>query len=279
MADDMFDFQQALSELQMSEAELQNLVARGDLRAFRSGGTMKFRREDLDTIKGERETEPTIIIPPGEPSLHDSGPIAIDLGDAEMAAVPVGLEESVGDTGMEMAIEDPALEILPTQESDDAQSAEEITIIAPDAIDEQEFDTGTEAEITIVDEESAVPPEAIEDQAPMEPDRRAVSARVSSIRHRAVYEEAHGHPVMSILMALTAAVLFFTLSIFAVWLWKGIWRQHYGLGGGERFVPSYLEGMELEAEKWSLPKADPEEAAPEGEAPAEDTGAADAAAG
>ena len=266
MADgDMIDFHQALEQLQMSETELQNLVARGDLKAFRAGGTMKFRAEDIERLKQERETEPTIIIPPGEPSMQDSGPIAIDLGDEPAVQPVVGLEEPVGvatgiatDIGTEIVdAGDPGLEILPTDEGD-AQSAEEITIIAPDAVGDQEFPTGTEAEITIVDEEAAVPPEAIEDQAPMRPDRRSVSARVSSIRHRAVYEEAPGHPVVSMFMALTAAVLLFTASIFVVWLWKGIWRPHYGIGGGERFVPAHLQGLEKKFEEYGNPKPDPQ---------------------
>ena len=62
---DMVDFQSALAELQISEPELQDLIARGDLRAFRSGGQMKFRRSDVESVKRERATEPTIIIPAG----------------------------------------------------------------------------------------------------------------------------------------------------------------------------------------------------------------------
>ncbi len=60
---EMLEFAQVLSELQMSEQDLQNLIARGELRAFRAGGTMKFRQADVDMLKKERATVPTIIIP------------------------------------------------------------------------------------------------------------------------------------------------------------------------------------------------------------------------
>ncbi|MGD0090292.1 MAG: helix-turn-helix domain-containing protein [Planctomycetota bacterium] len=60
---DLLDAREAMSLLGISENELQNLVARGDLRAFRSAGTMKFRRDDVVAIKSDKGTEPTIIIP------------------------------------------------------------------------------------------------------------------------------------------------------------------------------------------------------------------------
>jgi hypothetical protein len=262
---EMIDFQEALGRLSMSEAELQNLVARGDLKAFRSGGTMKFRAEDIDGLKKERETEPTIIIPPGEPSMEDSGPIAIDLGEgtARAPAPAAAAPESYAAGTEDIAIEEPALEILPTDEGTEVQSAEEITIIAPDAVGAEP--TGSEAEITIVDEEAAVPAESIDEQKPMAPDRRSVSARVSSIRHRAVYEQAPGHPIMSAVMALTAAVMLFTVSVFVVIMWKDVWRPHYGVGGGERFVPAYLKDIELKAEKWAEPQPDTKEGGKEGD--------------
>ena len=60
---DLLDAREAMQILGITESELQNLVARGDLRAFRSAGTMKFRRDDVVAIKAEKGTEPTIIIP------------------------------------------------------------------------------------------------------------------------------------------------------------------------------------------------------------------------
>src|SRR5947208_10307231 len=64
MADgELLDAREAMGMLGINEGELQTLVARGDLRAFRSAGTMKFRRDDVVTLKSDKGTEPTIIIP------------------------------------------------------------------------------------------------------------------------------------------------------------------------------------------------------------------------
>jgi hypothetical protein len=63
MPEEMVSFEDAMKRLQFTEDEIQKLVTSGALRAFRSGGEMKFRASDLDAVKKERETEPTIIIP------------------------------------------------------------------------------------------------------------------------------------------------------------------------------------------------------------------------
>ena len=60
---ELIDAREAMDLLNINENELQTLVARGTLRAFRSAGTMKFRREDVLGIKTEKQTDPTIIIP------------------------------------------------------------------------------------------------------------------------------------------------------------------------------------------------------------------------
>src|ERR1043165_8405098 len=60
---ELLDAREAMSILGINETDLQTLVARGDLRAFRSAGTMKFRRDDVVTLKSDKGTEPTIIIP------------------------------------------------------------------------------------------------------------------------------------------------------------------------------------------------------------------------
>jgi len=74
MADaDLLDAREAMQTLGITENELQNLVARGDLRAFRSAGTMKFRRDDVLAIKADKGTEPTIIIPAAAQRKGSSG--------------------------------------------------------------------------------------------------------------------------------------------------------------------------------------------------------------
>jgi excisionase family DNA binding protein len=45
-----FSFEQALRELNLREEELKRLVSEGEIRAFRDGDKMKFRKEDVDRI-------------------------------------------------------------------------------------------------------------------------------------------------------------------------------------------------------------------------------------
>jgi hypothetical protein len=62
MADQFYTFEDVLRELQIDEDELKRLVSQGELRGFRDGASMKFRRDDVDRLKKGRETEPTIIL-------------------------------------------------------------------------------------------------------------------------------------------------------------------------------------------------------------------------
>lgn len=64
MADEFYDFEKALNELSMEEEELKRLVSAGEIRAFRSKGQMKFRKEDIEGLRetggGIQETEETL---------------------------------------------------------------------------------------------------------------------------------------------------------------------------------------------------------------------------
>ncbi|MBN2490097.1 MAG: helix-turn-helix domain-containing protein [Planctomycetes bacterium] len=51
MADEFYDFDKALNELSMEEEELKRLVSAGEIRAFRSKGQMKFRKQDIDELR------------------------------------------------------------------------------------------------------------------------------------------------------------------------------------------------------------------------------------
>jgi excisionase family DNA binding protein len=49
---DFVNFDEARKRLGKSEAELQEMIKKGELRAFRDGGTWKFRQEDIDAKAG-----------------------------------------------------------------------------------------------------------------------------------------------------------------------------------------------------------------------------------
>lgn len=58
--DEFISFEKALRDLKMQSEELKKLVSEGEIRAFRDGDSMKFRREDLDSLKrtgGDEEEE------------------------------------------------------------------------------------------------------------------------------------------------------------------------------------------------------------------------------
>jgi len=156
MADDLIDFQSALQQLQMTESELSNLVARGDLRVIRSGGKPMFRPSDIEGIKQDRETEPTIIIPASTaiPAPSESGPITIDLpqdlGIDESAATVV--PDAPADTGTEEIVFDESdLEVLPLDEEASQTSA--LTAAGARAIEDEPTIIEDDAAATTVQED------------------------------------------------------------------------------------------------------------------------------
>ncbi len=250
MAADMLDFSQALSELQMGESDLQNLIARGELKAFRSKGTMKFRKADIDMLKKERATEPTIIIPAAGPeSVQVNADVPQDLGVDE-AAAPVVPEPAPGgaaptvDLGgggaqsgtEEIVFEDSDLEILPL-EGDASAATAEVTVAAeePVSIDAPEP--------TVMEEPAGAGRRGSrrerEDAAP------AVSRRT-----QAAYAKEPGDPVWTAFLVTTSLLFLFVGSVFAVMLWKG----YYSDLTRTRWVPKYLQGIQEETKTWGDPK-------------------------
>jgi hypothetical protein len=55
--DDFVSFEKALRELKLRSEELKKLVSEGEIRAFRDGDSMKFRREDLVALSAKAEAE------------------------------------------------------------------------------------------------------------------------------------------------------------------------------------------------------------------------------
>lgn len=53
MAEEFYSFEKALEKLKLREEELRRLVSEGEIRAYRSGETMKLRREDVEKLQKE----------------------------------------------------------------------------------------------------------------------------------------------------------------------------------------------------------------------------------
>ncbi|MCZ7645009.1 MAG: helix-turn-helix domain-containing protein [Planctomycetota bacterium] len=129
---ELIDARQAMDLLGIDENKLQTLVARGDLRAFRSAGTMKFRREDVVGLKTEKGTEPTIIIPSAGPRKPGQSGIlsAVDAppaGGSGIAPAVHGSGSGIGpSTDQTGTIVFDDIDFVPT---DDAMSTQQQTVV------------------------------------------------------------------------------------------------------------------------------------------------------
>jgi hypothetical protein len=255
MPEEMIGFEEAMRRLQLSEEELQNLVTGGTLRAFRSGGEMKFKVGDLDGLKKERETEPTIIIPaaPGGPGgreikvempedvvVDESAQTVVGSGEAGTPTVAIpeqGTEELVFD--------DKELEVLPLEEeAAGTQAAGEAATVVEE--------TGAAGGEITVAEEGSVEGAPRKDSSGR---RRVLSSRVgpsASRRRSAAFEVRKGSPVMTVVLGVTAAACLFTLSIFGVIVAKGYRSGKEPIDS--MYVPGYLDKLYQKVNDWGEKK-------------------------
>ena len=129
MADgELLDAREAMALLGINENDLQTLVARGDLRAFRSAGTMKFRRDDVSSLKSDKGTEPTIIIPAAGSSRKSASGI---LPTVSAAARPPSRIMPPVQSPMESHTSDIVLDDIELMPTDDAAHTQQVTVQQP----------------------------------------------------------------------------------------------------------------------------------------------------
>lgn len=261
MADaDLLDAREAMQMLGISENELQNLVARGDLRAFRSAGTMKFRRDDVVAIKSDKGTEPTIIIPAAAQRKGASGILPTvpaparppsRIGQAVTAPVPMPpAPVDPGTATSDIMLDD--IELMPT---DEQHITQQVTVAQP-AVSADiggatvlESASAATGEMTVVE----TGPDAATGPAPAvtaSGRRKAISATgaappaggpavaapamsrvrpavqpgvsiATSKRTQAVYQPKSAGPVWTAICVLNTVVLALAASVFGVMLTKG----------------------------------------------------------
>jgi len=68
---DRMSFEEACKDLQISEDELEQLVANGEIASIKEGDTVFFKREVVSQYKKNRKTEPTIILADEDMELLD----------------------------------------------------------------------------------------------------------------------------------------------------------------------------------------------------------------
>jgi hypothetical protein len=204
---DYFSFEDVMKELELGEEELKRMVSEGELRAFRDENKMKFKKEDVESLKKGRITEPTIILP-STPSSETQDETVLDLDIGQETA-------ALSDTSAQLAAVGRGKEDDLVVPSEEVGSEQEETFI------EEDTDTGLSTEpLKLADEaaEETVEAQAVEEEVPaaVEAPRRrtgmtGVQKRVSARIPVAVEEEIErkrAHPIWTVFvfLALVAAL-------------------------------------------------------------------------
>ncbi|MBI3857345.1 MAG: hypothetical protein HY293_16785 [Planctomycetes bacterium] len=205
---DYFSFEDVMKELELGEEELKRMVSEGELRAFRDENKMKFKKEDVESLKKGRITEPTIILP-STPSSETTDETVLDLDIGQETA-------ALSDTSAQLA----AVGGKGRQEEDLVVPSEEVGSDQEETFIEEDTDTGLSTEpLKLADEaaEETVAAEAVEEEAPPPPPprkrtgmtgvNRKVTARIPVAVEQEI-ERKRAHPVWTlfIFLALVASL-------------------------------------------------------------------------
>src|SRR2546427_4777448 len=197
-----------MKELEVGEEELKGMVSEGELRAFGDENKMKFKKEDVESLKKGRITEPTIILP-STPSSETTDETVLDLDIGQETAALSDTSAQLSAVGGKREEEDL---VVPSEE---VAKEEEETFI------EEDTDTGLSTEpLKLADEagtEETVEAEAVEEEVAPAPAPRkrtgmtGVQKRVSARIPVAVEEEIEkkrAHPIWTpfIFLALIASL-------------------------------------------------------------------------
>ena len=208
---DYFSFEDVMKELELGEEELKRMVSEGELRAFRDENKMKFKKEDVESLKKGRITEPTIILP-STPSSETTDETVLDLDIGQETAALSDTSAQLAAVGNKGRREEEDL-VVPSEEVGNDQ---EETFI------EEDTDTGLSTEpLKLADEtaEETVAAEAVEEEAPPPPppparkrsgmtgQQRKVTARIPVAVEQEI-EKKRAHPVWTlfIFLALLASL-------------------------------------------------------------------------
>ncbi len=91
--EDFVSFEKALRDLKMQSEELKKLVSEGEIRAFRDGQSMKFRREDVESLVTRRGGDEMLF---GEELEDDTGMVTEELSEEETLLAEEDLVEEPG---------------------------------------------------------------------------------------------------------------------------------------------------------------------------------------
>jgi len=176
---DYFSFEDVMRELELGEEELKRMVSEGELRAFRDENKMKFKKEDVESLKKGRITEPTIILP-STPTSETTDETVLDLDIGQETA-------ALSDTSAQLSASKPKAPGKPPKK----EPVEEELVVQPaegsdqeETFIEEETDTGLSTEPLKLADEAA--DETVEAEAVTEPvveaPRPAAAARTAGSR-------------------------------------------------------------------------------------------------
>ena len=89
---EFFTFDEVLKKLHIDETRLKRLVSEGEIRAFREGDEMKFRRADVENLDGPGEVAGVIDLSAGDASETLTDDLIFDEGDdLDLTAADAGM--------------------------------------------------------------------------------------------------------------------------------------------------------------------------------------------
>lgn len=112
--DEYITFEKTLAELNLREEDLRRMVSEGDIRAFREGSSMKFRREDVDSLARQRKGEEDLMF--ADALEDDTGMVTEEISDEDT-----------------LLAEDDVEETRPTRSTTRARSARVAAAVEPEA--------------------------------------------------------------------------------------------------------------------------------------------------
>lgn len=139
---DRLTFEEACRELQVSEDELEQLVADGEIPAMKEGDTFSFKRDAVANYKKSRKTEPTIILADEDMELLD-GMEDIQLAGKKGGSFAPHAADSAADLLNFDEISDPATLPAGTPAALRSASAPEETVLNLDGLLEDDGSEGT----------------------------------------------------------------------------------------------------------------------------------------
>jgi hypothetical protein len=211
MAEEYMSFDEVLSALQIDEDELKKMVSAGELRGFRDGASMKFKKADVFKLKKGRETEPTIILSDSDAEITLPEESA---DDADLLVQEPGGKGEDRDTVLN-------IDVFETADKKGKTDSDVGTVNIDDLGEETAAKGGDESgAATLIDvggptEMTTESFDLIEEAPPQAEDFEVVdttitgSGRISrSARLRAMQiKKKKGHPIMTSMLCLTMALM------------------------------------------------------------------------